>query len=92
MADFCNFCIQEMFGDNTIPPDIDVYKEFDGIQIDYYKGVGLCEGCGLVAVYRTIDDELKVCYNDGYDPETGLANIKRPWVEYTNRFLTIKDK
>lgn len=89
MADFCNFCIQEMFGDNTIPPDIDVYKIFDDTHIEYYTQVGLCEGCGLVAVYRTIDDELKVCYIDGYDENNKPKYTE--WLDYTNRFHTMGD-
>ena len=87
MADFCNFCAKEMFGD--VEPDIDVYKIFEETQIDYYTPC-ICEGCGLVAIMRTINDELKVCYAVGYD-EKGNINTYTDWVDYTNKFNTKKE-
>lgn len=83
MADFCNFCSKEMFGD--VKPDIDVYNEFDKLEPNMYINIGICEGCGLVAVMREMNDELKVCYVVGFD-ERGNINTYTDWMTYTNRF------
>ena len=48
MADFCNKCAYEMFGDR-FPADIDVPILFEQLNDNSYFSV-ICEGCGMAAV------------------------------------------
>ena len=48
MADFCNNCALETWGDQY-SPEIDIYKIAEGLDLNTYKPV-LCEGCGICAV------------------------------------------
>lgn len=61
MADFCNYCVKEVFGD--VEPDIDVYKIFDELKIGYMTPV-ICEGCGMIGVAKDEHGKLKVIYQD----------------------------
>jgi hypothetical protein len=85
MADFCNICAKHMWGDKDddlqpIPPDIDVFQEFKKLEPDTYVTVGICEGCGLVAV-ANIHGKLKVAY---LKPDGSAAT----WEEYSDKFNT----
>lgn len=60
MAEFCNNCAERM---NT-PPDFDVYAIHRRLKPDHYQGV-LCEGCGMVAVLKEENGELKAGFPDG---------------------------
>ena len=62
MADFCTACTKKMFGD-AVAPDIDIEAEFKALQPDRYIAC-LCEGCGLRAIAKTLDGEMKVAYLD----------------------------
>mgnify|MGYP006340689859 FL=1 len=62
MADFCTACTQKMFGD-AVAPDIDTEAEFKALQPDYYVHC-LCEGCGLAAIAKTSEGQMKVAYLD----------------------------
>jgi len=62
MADFCNKCSDEMFGDN-LPPDIDVYELAKTIPKGSYMPV-ICEGCGMLAISKTDTGELLLGYED----------------------------
>lgn len=68
MADFCTKCTIEMFGEDRTP-DIDVQKEFDELEPGYVSSGFICEGCGLVAIMRSEDNELKVMRTDADDTE-----------------------
>lgn len=59
MADFCTKCTLEIFGEQK-EIDIDVEKEFQELQPGYVSSGYICEGCGLIAITRTADNELKV--------------------------------
>lgn len=48
-----------MFGEE-VSPEIDVKKEFDGLEPGFIASGFLCEGCGLVSIMKTEDEELKV--------------------------------
>lgn len=85
MADFCNYCARHMWGDAEdnvlpIPPDIDVPAEFKKLEDDTFVTVGICEGCGLIAVAK-IHGKLKVAHINEKDPDAPVA-----WVEYTDKF------
>ena len=56
MSEFCNICAKRLGLDK---PTINVYKEFDRLEDGYFVSVGLCEGCGLVAVAK-LEGQLKV--------------------------------
>jgi hypothetical protein len=59
MADFCTKCSPAMFGEE-VQPDIDILKIAEDLKPGYFtKGV-LCEGCGLVAVIKEENLEIKV--------------------------------
>jgi len=47
MAEFCNKCTKEMFGD--VKPDIDVVKLFEDLVPESFFPV-VCEGCGMLGV------------------------------------------
>jgi hypothetical protein len=49
MADFCNKCAYEMFGEDKRYVDIDVPKLFEELSDNSYFSV-ICEGCGMAAV------------------------------------------
>jgi hypothetical protein len=59
MADFCTKCALDLFGDE-IAPDIDVQKEFETLRAGYVINGLLCEGCGLVTIGKTEENELRV--------------------------------
>jgi len=61
MADFCTKCCGELF-DIVIKPEIDVDEIFDKLELGYYQPGFLCEGCGLIAIMKTNDGEMKVAY------------------------------
>jgi hypothetical protein len=48
MAEFCNYCAEEMWGEE-IKPDIDIFEIAKDLQPNTYQPV-LCEGCGMAAV------------------------------------------
>lgn len=71
MADFCNKCSEEHFG-NSLKPEIDVFEVFESLNVNYVKDIGICEGCGLVSVAKTEKSELKVLrvrYDDNFERE-----------------------
>ena len=62
MADFCNKCSEEMFGDN-LPVDIDVYELAKTIPNGHYMPV-ICEGCGMLSISKTPTGEIQLGYED----------------------------
>ena len=58
MADYCNKCASKLFGDDA-KPEIDVYEEFSLLEENHMISV-LCEGCGLMAIGKTVLGELMV--------------------------------
>ena len=79
MADFCTNCAKEMFGEE-VEPDIDVKKIFDSLEPGFYTSV-LCEGCGMAAISKMDDGELKVVY---LSFENGKS-VQSEWVPYTSK-------
>ena len=87
MADFCNTCIakwavndpsdsrtvEEIY--ESINPDIDVFDLFERTPANKMTSGIICEGCGLAAVMRTEDNEMKVAYHF-------QNGDKINWVEY----------
>ena len=59
MEDFCTKCTKELFGEE-IAPTIDVFKEFELLEPGMCYSGRICEGCGLINIKRTEDNELKV--------------------------------
>ena len=47
MADFCNKCAKDMFGEGYV--DIDVPKIFEELKEGTYMSV-ICEGCSMAAI------------------------------------------
>jgi hypothetical protein len=68
MADFCNKCIVEFFGDE-ISPDIDVYQIYEKLEPGYAEFGHLCEGCGIVAVARDEAGKLVVLREPNADTD-----------------------
>jgi len=54
MADFCNYCSERIFGGNA------------KLEPGWAHHV-LCEGCSLITILRTVNNELKVIYADNTD-------------------------
>lgn len=59
MADFCTKCAKEHFGEE-VAPDIDVFKEFESLDPGMCSSGFICEGCGLVVIAKTEENQLKV--------------------------------
>ncbi len=71
MAAFCTKCHKEMGFSGE--PDIKVQEVFESLKGEgTYLGVGVCEGCTLIAV-ANIKGELKVQYM-----ESGWTDYDRP--------------
>ena len=60
MADFCNRCATEMWGDD-FPPEIDVQKIAESLEPNTYMPV-LCEGCRMVAVGKNEKQEIMIAH------------------------------
>lgn len=60
MADFCNICYHDMFGDGE--PDINVPRIFDDLDKGTGVVVGICEGCGLKAIAKDENGYFYVNY------------------------------
>jgi len=73
MAEFCNFCCKHVFGD--VEPDIDVNKIFEGLKPGYFIQT-LCEGCGLLAIVKKENGEMKVIYSDNIEEEVDYYDKK----------------
>jgi len=65
MAEFCNKCVEKYVGDE-FKPDIDVYALHEALQPGYMISNIICEGCGLNAVQKTEDGELRVLIYDDW--------------------------
>lgn len=61
MADFCNKCAWDMWGDER-PADIDVPKIFRELEDRYVKSC-TCEGCGMISVAKE-GNRLLIMYFD----------------------------
>ena len=60
MADFCNKCAWDMWGDR-FPPEINVPRIFAELEEEFIKLV-VCEGCGLSAIGKTEEGKLVIAY------------------------------
>jgi hypothetical protein len=58
MADFCNNCAHEMWGQD-LPADIDVYAIAESLQEDTYQAV-LCEGCAMSAIGKEVGGQIYI--------------------------------
>jgi len=63
MKDYCTKCSLEIFGKER-EPELNIEQMFEALQPGFMTTGMLCEGCGLVAVTRTEDNELKVVYSE----------------------------
>ena len=61
MADFCNKCADEMFGEDA-SPDIHVESIATGLEPGYYMPV-LCEGCVMRMIVKEEDGTVKIGYD-----------------------------
>jgi hypothetical protein len=73
MADFCNKCSNEMFGEDS-QPDIDVYEISKTLKPGYYQPV-LCEGCVMVAVAKN-DEGLIEIAREGQDGQINFIPLE----------------
>jgi hypothetical protein len=64
MADFCNICSGDLFGE-SVEPEIDVYEMIADLESGYAFQV-LCEGCGMSHVGKEENGTpyLLFMYND----------------------------
>jgi len=60
MADFCNKCAKEMWGEKAVP-EIDVYEISDNLGTGYFVNV-LCEGCEMVGISKNERGEVMLLY------------------------------
>jgi hypothetical protein len=60
MADFCNKCSVEM---GFPEPDIDVYKIWESLEPGFFESC-ICEGCGIIGIARSENNELFVILLD----------------------------
>ncbi|MEM9261463.1 MAG: hypothetical protein AAGA62_17620 [Bacteroidota bacterium] len=70
MAEFCNTCAERI----GTHPDFDVYRIHRRLKRGYYQVV-LCEGCGMVAVLKEENGELKAGY-----PEREFIEWRTYWM------------
>jgi len=63
MADFCNKCAHEMWGQDA-PADIDVYAISESLQSDTYQVV-VCEGCRMSAIGKDTGGQVYIAFPDG---------------------------
>jgi hypothetical protein len=75
MADFCNVCAADLFGE-AVEPEIDVYEISADLEPGYAMQV-ICEGCGMSHVAKHEDGTtyLLFTYNDD-DHEDREYSIK----------------
>lgn len=88
MADFCNKCTEEMFGDN-LPADIDVYDLAKGLPKGHYMPV-ICEGCGMLAISKTADGAIELGYEDK-EGKIQFMQIK-DWEDKKTHLINPKDE
>jgi hypothetical protein len=58
MADFCNRCAPEVWGDDHAP-DIDIHQIAESLEPGHFESV-LCEGCRLRAIGKMRDGEIMI--------------------------------
>lgn len=73
MADFCNKCADELFGEG-VEPDINVYAIGETLQTGFYLPV-LCEGCGMMAISKNEEGLLELAYEDKADQDNPIKFI-----------------
>jgi hypothetical protein len=78
MADFCNRCATEMWGDD-FPPEIDVQKIAESLEPNTYMPV-LCEGCRMVAVGKNEKQEIMIAHVI----EEGQVDDLVEWTTYSD--------
>jgi hypothetical protein len=67
MADFCNVCSDQLFGDNA-QPEIDVKSIVKDLKNNHYYTV-LCEGCGMIAIEKDEKGEISLITQDSQTNE-----------------------
>lgn len=82
MADFCNVCSREMFGD--IKPEIDVHKIVSDLPENTAINV-LCEGCGMSFIGK--DQEKNTFLY--FDYNNAIENRKYSVEEWENGFAML---
>jgi hypothetical protein len=73
MADFCNVCSHELYGDVT--PEIDVYEILEGLGEDEGMAV-LCEGCGMSLVGKSLEGKPILYFDFNEDVDTRQYTLK----------------
>ena len=76
MADFCNKCSAELFGEDIVP-EIDVYDIASRLSPEFYTNV-LCEGCGMVAVLKDENSEIML-YFPNPDANEPVKKTLKEW-------------
>lgn len=71
MADFCNKCAYDMWGEE-LPADIDVPVIFRNLPNNMLQEGFICEGCGLCAVGKH-EEQLYIAFIDRKEVE--FANL-----------------
>ena len=62
MADFCNKCAHELWGED-FEPEIDVSKIANQLPTGHYISV-LCEGCVMVAISKDETGKVNIAYGN----------------------------
>jgi hypothetical protein len=73
MADFCNICSEEMFGD--VKPEIDVYEILQELGPEEGMAV-LCEGCGMSLIGKSPEGKPILYFDFNEDIDTREYTIK----------------
>jgi hypothetical protein len=79
MAEFCNKCSNEMFG-NDVKADINVPEIFEKLEEGYMEDGFICEGCGMVLIAKIGNQMIvgKVSYSEdgARDYVENFENVK----------------
>jgi len=75
MADFCNVCATDLFGE-AVEPEINVYEILVDLEPGYAMQV-LCEGCGMSHVGKHEDGKPYLLFP--HDDDIGAAYDIKEW-------------
>lgn len=77
MADFCNKCVKEVFGENATP-DIDVPRIANNLALGHMSIV-LCEGCSMGAIIKEGDGSVKLLFLPAEADEVSTYESLEAW-------------
>jgi len=77
MAEFCTKCAPEIWV-NDVREDINIDKIYESLEPGTGESV-LCEGCGLMAVGKTLDNEMLLAVPTNVDHSSQMVGAIK-WV------------